>query len=166
MIQYHLYLTKHTNVMKCHYYPFKTSRMLVLQYGVSNCIGSIEGLQRPNASMWTEARRARGPCAAAATSALGYGLPTNVFCSILDAVLCSASTYWSNISRFVFIRYASLCSSIAAVIAWSRDKVSHHWPGLISRSHADSGALIHSRKRGWFIGTPSPPSGGAWSSTL
>ena len=44
--------------------------------------------------------------------------------------------------------------------------MSHHWPGLISRSHGYAGALIHSRKRGWFNGTPSPPSGGAWSSTL
>ena len=117
IIQCRLYLTEHTNVTKCHYDPFKTSRMLVLQYGVSNCIGSIEGLQRPNASMWTEARRACGPCAAAATSALGYGLPPIVFCSILEAVPCSANAYWSNISMLVFIRHASLCSCIAAVIA-------------------------------------------------
>ena len=61
--------------------------------------------------------RARGPCAAAATSALGYGLPPIVFCSILEAVPCSANAYWSNISRLVFIRHASLCSCIAAVIA-------------------------------------------------
>ena len=30
-IQYRLYLAEHTNVTKCHYYPLKTSRMLVLQ---------------------------------------------------------------------------------------------------------------------------------------
>ena len=86
--------------------------------------------------------------------------------SMLEAVPWSAKAYWSKISRFVFIRHTSLCSCIAAVIAWSRYKVSHHWPGLISRSQADAGAPTHSRKRGWFSGTPSPPSGGAWSSTL
>ena len=117
IIQYHLYITKHNNVINCLYNPLKTSRMLVLHCGVSNCTGSIEGLQSPNASMWTEARRARGPCAAAATSALGYGLPPIVFCSILEAVPCSANAYWSKISRLVFIRHASLCSCIAAVIA-------------------------------------------------
>ena len=126
------------------------SLMLVLQYALSNSIGSREGLQRPSASMWTEARRARGPCASAATSAFGYGLPPIVFCSILEAVPCSANAYWSNISRFVFIRHVSLCNCIAAVIAWSRDKVSHHWPGLISRSQADTGALTLSRKCGYL----------------
>ena len=108
-------LLKHNNVINCLYNPLKTSRMLVLTCGVSNCTGSIEGLQSPNASMWTEARRARGPCAAAATSALWYGPPPIVFCSILEAVPCSAKAYWSKISRLVFIRHASLCNRIATL---------------------------------------------------
>ena len=64
------------------------------------------------------------------------------------------------------MRQASLCSCIAAVIAWSLDNVSHQCPGLISCSQAESGAPSHSRKRGWFNGTPRPPSGRAWSSHL
>ena len=44
--------------------------------------------------------------------------------------------------------------------------MSHQCPGLISNNQAESGAPSHSRKRGWFNGTPSPPSGRAWSSTL
>ena len=161
------YLNQNTAMsLNVSYNPLKTSRMLVLTGDALNCTGSIEGLQSPKASMWTEARRARGPCAAAATSALGYGSPPTVFCNIFEAVPCSANAYWSKISKLVFIRHASLCSCIAAVIAWSRDKVSHHWPWLISKSQADSGAPSHSRKRGWFNGTPRPPSGGAWSSTL
>ena len=69
-------------------------------------------------------------------------------------------------SKFVCMRHASLCSCIAAVIAWSLANVSHQCPGLISSSQAESGAPSHSRKRGWFNGTPRPPYGRAWSSHL
>ena len=86
--------------------------------------------------------------------------------SCFDAVPCSARAYWSRMSTFVCMRQASLCSCIAAVIAWSLDNVSHQCPGLISSSQAESGAPSHSRKRGWFNGTPRPPSGRAWSSHL
>ena len=64
------------------------------------------------------------------------------------------------------MRHASLCSCIAAFIAWSLDNVLHQCPGLISSSQAESGAPSHSRKRGWFNGTPRPASGRAWSSHL
>ena len=64
------------------------------------------------------------------------------------------------------MRQASLCSCIAAVVVCSLDNVSHQCPGLISSSQAESGAPSHSKKRGWFKGTPRPPSGRAWSSHL
>ena len=50
---------------------------------VANCNGSIEGLNSPNASIWTEARRVCVPGAAAITSALGYGPPPLSFVIIL-----------------------------------------------------------------------------------
>ena len=43
----------------------------------------------------------------------------------------------------------------------SRNNVLSHLPGSISCRLADSGTPIHSRKRGWFRGTPNSPDGEA-----
>ena len=53
IIQYRLYLTEHTNVTKCQYYPLKTSRMLVLQYGVLNCIGTNHTISQRKTKLTT-----------------------------------------------------------------------------------------------------------------
>ena len=86
----------------------------------ANCNGSTVGLHNPNASIWTEARRACAPGAADATSAPGYGPPPIVLCNSFDAVPCSARAYWSRMSKFVCMRQASLCSCIAGPVSGAR----------------------------------------------
>ena len=116
------------------YCKFLTGR--VQDRAAANCNGSIVSLHSPSASIWTETLRACAPGAAVVTSAPGKGPPPIVLCNSFDAVLCSASAYWSRMSKFVCMRHASLCSCIAAVIAWSLDNVPQPFqkPRMVQRN--------------------------------
>ena len=127
--------------------------------------GPNGGRHKPIADICVAAGCTQGTGATMSTASKGKSSLPKAKRIASDNIRLSDVTYCPKTCRFDAIRPESHCNCKAVTIASCLFIFRTHSGGKWPNNQADSGALIHSRKRGWWSWTPNAGSTSATSSS-